>query len=527
MANCIPQELPEWVLQDERRTAEIKVFNKCNSELSDEWHVFYSRPWWGINERGGEKDGEADFILAHPQLGILFIEVKGGKINYDEKADQWSTTDRHGITHNLKRSPVQQAISSKHELLKKFQKNPNWPKSRVLAHHGVIFVDTVDADLKLLGGYEREIFCLSLQFERDFLAWVTQRLTNHREKNETGPGDCGIKAIHDILAKPLQLRTTLWRTAEAEIAAMNQLLTGLQLQALAEVENSTRLVIEGGAGTGKTVIACELALRARDTQIDVALCSVSESLLVNLKTRLSKENPRLEILSITDLIKGKKNYDLIIIDESQDVDWGDWPKIENRLSKPESKLVCFMDSNQAIYRLATDLELVLQAKKFTLRVNLRNTKKIGRVISEFYDGPVPLVSGPEGIKPNLTIVPDIEKAVIGMCDEIRKLNSKEGVDYGSIAVLSDDKEFTRKFTQALRGFNVLISSAKNRTFNSLTLDSIFNFKGLESPFVFVFADSEGGNNKEISYVATSRARAYLSIYSINRDLQINRAIPVS
>jgi hypothetical protein len=225
MANCIPQELPDWVLQDERRTAEIKVFQKCRSELSDEWHVFYSRPWWGINERGGEKDGEADFILAHPNLGILFIEVKGGKINYDEKTDQWSTTDRYGITHNLKRSPVQQAISSKHELIKKFQKNPNWPKNRVLAHHGVIFVDTIDADIKLLGGYEREIFCLSLQFDRDFIAWVTQRVTNHREENETGPGVIGIKVMHDILAKPLQLRATLWRTAEAEIGAMNQFLT--------------------------------------------------------------------------------------------------------------------------------------------------------------------------------------------------------------------------------------------------------------------------------------------------------------
>jgi hypothetical protein len=40
MANCIPVAIPNWVLQDERRSAEIKVFEKSSKELSDDWHVW-------------------------------------------------------------------------------------------------------------------------------------------------------------------------------------------------------------------------------------------------------------------------------------------------------------------------------------------------------------------------------------------------------------------------------------------------------------------------------------------------------
>jgi len=524
MANCIPVAIPNWVLQDERRSAEIKVFEKSSKELSDDWHVFYSRPWWGLNERGGEKDGEADFVLAHPELGILFLEVKGGQITYDEKQDQWASTDRHGITHNFRKSPVQQAVACKHELMKKFQKSKKWPSKRVLAHHGVIFVDTVEPEMKILGGYEKEIFCFARAFERDFSNWVHGRVTNHRDKQEVGPGQLGIEAIHDVLAKPLKLRTTLSRFSLGDINAMNQLLTGIQLQTLAEIETQKRLVIEGGAGTGKTVIACELASRLNESNQDVALCTVAESLLTDFRIRLSESNTNLHIISVDELIADHRQYDLIIVDESQDVDWGHWTKIEQKLSGAASKLVCFMDSNQAIYRMATDLETRLDAKLITMRVNLRNTQKIGHVIKKLYSGPVTQVCGPEGLDPILSVVTDIEKAIASICSEVKRLNVEEVVDYSSIAILSDNKEFTRKLQQSLKAAIIFHAPAKNRALNTLTVDNIFNFKGLEAPFVFIFMDSDSGNNRELSYVASSRARTYLHVFSVSNTSLLSQAL---
>ena len=524
MAKCIPIELPSWVLQDERRSAEIKVFEKCAAELPDDWHVFYSRPWWGLNEGGGEKDGEADFILAHQELGILFLEVKGGRISYDEKKDQWSSTDRHGINHNFKRSPVQQAVACKYELMKKFKESKNWPSQRVLAHHGVIFVDTKEANIEMLGGFEREIFCFSKGFERGFHDWVYGRLSHHRGKGEIGPGPLGMEVVYEVLAKPLSLKTTLSRFSDGDINVMNQLLTGIQLQILAEIDAHKRIVVEGGAGTGKTVIARELASRFSNSEFKVALCTVAESLLSDFKFCLNGIYPSLEVISVEELIASKSTFDLIIIDESQDVDWSHWTRVEEKLKNNESKLVCFMDSNQAIYRIATDLEVKLSAKLMTMHVNLRNTQKIGKVIKNLYKGPVTQVCGPEGMQPILTIVRDIEEAIEKICVEVKRLSEDEVVDYSSIAVLSDSKDFIRKLQQSFKAAMIFNFPAKNRALNSLTLDTIFNFKGLEAPFVLVFMDSDSGNNRELSYVASSRARTYLHVYAMGKDLMINKAL---
>ena len=42
----------------------------------------------GTNRDGSEKDGEADFLIAHPESGFLSIEVKGGRISVTEN-NQW------------------------------------------------------------------------------------------------------------------------------------------------------------------------------------------------------------------------------------------------------------------------------------------------------------------------------------------------------------------------------------------------------------------------------------------------------
>lgn len=524
MPKIFPNQLQNWVLRDERRSAEIKVFNKCIQELPDDWYVFYSRPWWGLNERGGEKDGEADFILAHQDFGILFLEVKGGLISYDSQLDQWSSTDRYGIKHNFSKSPIQQAVQCKHQLIRKFKNAKNWPAGRVIAHHGVIFVDSVEPETALIGGFEKELFCNSVQFEREFYNWVQKRLLTNREKNEIGPGPAGMKVMTDVLAKPLQMRTTLSRASTDNLDSMNQQLTGIQLQALAEIEISPRIVIEGGAGTGKTVIACELALRSSENDTNVALCCVGDSLLSDFKFRLGSTNSNLHILSINELLLSENRFDRIIIDESQDLNWSDWDKVTTKLIDSKSKLVCFMDSNQAIYRLAADLESRLGARRITLRVNLRNTRKIAEVINNLYEGPTPQSFGLDGIAPIFTKVTTHDEATEKICAEILKLNKIEGVDFSSIVILSENKDFLRRLERSLNSVGVFHNTAKFRGLNILTLDTVLNFKGLESPFVIVYSDSDASNSKALSYVSTSRARTYLHVYGNDSNTIISRAI---
>ena len=53
-------------------------------KLDDKHVVFYSVPWHKTERYRHPKDGEADFIVAHPDKGILVLEVKGGEIGYDK-----------------------------------------------------------------------------------------------------------------------------------------------------------------------------------------------------------------------------------------------------------------------------------------------------------------------------------------------------------------------------------------------------------------------------------------------------------
>ena len=518
-----PSQMPNWILKDERRAAEIKVFHKLQSILTEDWTIFYSRPWWGLNSTGGEKDGEADFILAHPEKGLLFLEVKGGKIEYDSKKELWTSTDRHSITHVIK-NPINQAMTCRHQILTKLKGERNWPSHRVIAHYGVVFVDSKKTEARLIGGYESELFCHAVDFDERFSEWIEARMSSHVSINERGPGDQGILAMIEVLAKPILLRTTLSRNFGADLENMNQLLTGIQFQVLGEIEASNRIVIEGGAGTGKTVIAVESAIRSAESGKSTLICCVGEGLLNEFKKRLIRHSNNLDICTVSEAAQLAKKFDTVIIDESQDVDWNLWDKLSLLLKDQNSKLICFMDANQAIYRLATDLQTRLQAKSFTLRVNLRNTKNIGDVIEKLYKGPSINIAGPDGEKPVLSIVKSAENAIDAICKEILELNAKEGVRFDEIAILSADTNFVRKMAYALNNARILNSSGSNRTASAVTLDTILNFKGLEAPVVIAYCPLEYGNNKELSYVGASRARTYLHVYASDPNSSIAQAV---
>jgi Nuclease-related domain len=58
-------------------------------------YVVYSNVAWLTKVDGDEpRDGEADFVVAHPELGIMVIEVKGGGIR--RAGGQWESVDRTG-----------------------------------------------------------------------------------------------------------------------------------------------------------------------------------------------------------------------------------------------------------------------------------------------------------------------------------------------------------------------------------------------------------------------------------------------
>jgi hypothetical protein len=76
-----PEHLRQSVLDDPQKKAEVTV-SYTLSKLGDPFLVFHSVKWQVRRKSGFVQDGEVDFLVIHPSMGILVIEVKGGGISY-------------------------------------------------------------------------------------------------------------------------------------------------------------------------------------------------------------------------------------------------------------------------------------------------------------------------------------------------------------------------------------------------------------------------------------------------------------
>lgn len=529
MAVMWPRVLPSWVVQDPRRSAECRVYDKLSLVLDDSWSVYYSQPWWGISPTGGEIDGEADFVVASPEHGVLFLEVKGGLVRFEPKTFIWTSTDRLKVTHRIK-DPVLQAVKSKHELLKKFQANSSWPSHRVRLRHGVILPDSEPAVGDLVAGYERELFCCATELRDRFGQWIYRRLASHAESrhdSESGPGCAGLSAIDQTIAAPARLTVPLHRELEADIAQQDILLTGAQMQAVVFIDSYPRVVVEGGAGTGKTVIACELAKRYILAGRKTLLCCLSDALAASLIQRLGSL-PGLEVRTLAELRTdpgcGKSTaYDAVIVDEGQDVDWTDWDMVERSIAS-DGLLRVFFDSNQAIYRARADLETRLQAKGVPLALNLRNTQRIAAVTESLYRGPLIQCAGPEG-RPSVLLESTLEQSRERVVSTVTELiHGNSALLPADIAVLVPDNRSATGLRSQLLMAGIKVSDAVTRDPGSVVLDTIARFKGLEAVTVVVMVDRTSANSGELAYVAVSRARALLIVAGPVTGTRLGKAL---
>lgn len=83
-------------------------------------------------------DVEADVLIFVPDLGIAVLEVKGGKVVYEE--GEWTTRRRR---RHRRVQPVQQARRAKHALRRYLDRQPEWHRGLVRATWFVVFPNTV------------------------------------------------------------------------------------------------------------------------------------------------------------------------------------------------------------------------------------------------------------------------------------------------------------------------------------------------------------------------------------------------
>jgi hypothetical protein len=564
MARMWPAVLPSWVRADPRRSAEVKVFRRFKETLDDSWSVFYSRPWWGIGPKGGEKDGEADFIVAHEQRGILFIEVKGGRVAYDSSASQWTSTDRHEITSDIK-DPVNQALVCKHHYIKRLGALNGWPSAYVRFRHGVILPDCErpGANTFTIGGYEKLLFCFADAFDSDLAGWIVERLAAHESAGsgrEVVPSQAGIELLIRLVADPVRLRVPMRRMVESDLAQFEQLLTGQQLHALSVLEALPRILVEGGAGTGKTVLAAEMAARLANRGMSVCLMCYNEPLAAHLKGLLKGRDgilvgtfheicgllvrsagrdagpvtpsfyeevlPACAARALEELRHKHPRWGAVIVDEAQDFRENWWPVVLAMLSETNAeRLAVFLDTNQALYAVQERLSDRLSATEIPLRYNLRNTRAIAKVSEPLYQGPAILSVGPDGE------APVVEERTYGAAQteaaqRVHDLIRLESITAHDIAVLCPNESAAKRIRDELGRMRIVTTNAAIRTGDAVTVDTIRRFKGLEAAVIIVVVDRFAAESRELAYVSVTRAQSRLIVIGEVTGTLLGRALTV-
>lgn len=91
MTTIIP-ELTEAQLADLPSQAEAKVYRALRDGLPRDFVVFFQVGWILRREEEQAKDGETDFVVCHPDLGYVCIEVKGGGVGFDASSGDLEVT---------------------------------------------------------------------------------------------------------------------------------------------------------------------------------------------------------------------------------------------------------------------------------------------------------------------------------------------------------------------------------------------------------------------------------------------------
>lgn len=336
-------------------------------------------------------------------------------------------------------------------------------------------------------------------------------------------------------------------------------LTAEQAQII-NLKSDSNYVIQGGPGTGKTVIAVHRAAQVckeGDTlilvfnrplmlyletiinQMGLQNCSVKTyfSWLAEIYRKLGKQIPKINGEEFNPDFKavekdfssfGKKLYKQVVIDEGQDFS----VDLIKDISILSENVTCFIDPNQAIEHHKTSVNDILDILEVesprTLNKNFRNSKEMNALAHLFWSnkGVFP-ESDKSGSKPILvkcnsfgdkdTKVAEIIKANKGKDIGVFVNNKKDGWATYQLILKSVGNDVNVQFWFASKNQNLDFSKKGVKIFTYGTI------KGLEFDSVIIgwgekiqASDSEVADKNKL-YVALTRAKENLYICYFNEN----------
>lgn len=529
---------PDRLRPETRSNAEKELYRQFSVQLPAEFHVFHSVSWQVADIRYGASDGEADFLIVHPNLGIMVIEVKGGLIRYDGSQAQWYSG------HASIKDPFDQAKNNKYSLQKLLKADPYFSSRWLSMGHAVAFPDVeVKGGLRL--DAPREII-LDASDMAKVAAWVQKGFAywhGHGDAINT-LGDAGLQAIARILSPSWELRLrlgTVIRQDESEIRR----LTGDQFHILDLLGRTRRAAVSGCAGSGKTTLAVEKALRLSKQGAQVLLTCFNRYLADYLASDLS-EVPGVEVASFhtialkwcrqAELLSGAipsdkaffedtlpdllmeaieklgPRFDALIVDEGQDFRAHWWVPLQSFLRDTENGfLFVFYDDNQKLY---SGGGIPTEFLPFALTRNLRNTQQVHTMVMNYYrSGEIPTALGPIGRPVEVHLYANAAGLKQQLRQALHRLVSQEDVSPEDIVILTPRAAGRSQLWQFGSLGNFGLTDQWSAGGADIYCTTVHSFKGLESPVVILAEIDEQVvlDLEAILYVGCSRAVSHLIV----------------
>ncbi|MFJ5989258.1 NERD domain-containing protein [Lentzea sp. NPDC092896] len=470
-----------------------------------------------LPDHGHKLTAELDFVLLLEDM-VLAVEVKGGQVSCRD--GRWTYNDRFGHHRTSREGPFKQVQTAMYAL-----------RDRLRQRHGQVIDDvafgfvviTPDVDLASSFEWAEETYCGRGAFSRG-VAKAVDRARAYWRGKQAGKlpigKDLQVKLLQDL--RPSFDRSPLLDARASLLDTVMLRLTDEQFSRLDLISEEPRVICSGGAGTGKTFLAAEVARRQAllgRRVLFVCRSEVLASYAGGMLAGASVDVMPLSGLSITE------PYEVLVVDEAQDLMTFEALEVLEKAvvgGWADGRWVMFLDQNRQAHLYGDfDPDALQYVQSFgpvkpRLRFNCRNTREIAfqtRVCTGADIGVSTAGTGPEV---TFASVGDRQAETAALEAHIRMLKEHEVLP-GHISIVSVRGDWetsaAARLRDARRGRISRLSPELAATWPTQRMSwaSVLDIKGLENRFVCVIDVDSVESEAEIDllYVALSRPRAGL------------------
>jgi superfamily I DNA/RNA helicase len=556
--------LPPYIDKSCKSTGEKLLFDIFkNSSFTKDWIVLHSL---NLSQHTVRLYGEIDFLILIPSGGIFVMEVKSGDVKCIDGL--WYFTDRHGNV-NKNKSPFNQAreamFSLRAAIDREFGKGHKFTNilTGFLCAFPHMSFDKHSVEYEPWQILDKDSIQNGIE---SFFNNLVNQLINKCKGQKWYSEKCYLPVASDLnqLCDFLRGDFERVRTIKERLAEFNKEVkkyTEEQYRILDSIQLNERSIIMGSAGTGKTMIAIESAVRTASEGRTVFLTCFNRLIGEWMQKQIEEWKDKITVSSLHSFLieksKGfnygtlKSNkqefyskylpdllrdiyqkeisprFDKLIIDEGQDLIRTEYLNLFNAMLKGGLQNGCWEIygdfERQAIFAQLSRKEMMEllksygQHSNFLLKINCRNTKQIGEetsLISGFEKPPF-LLEHLEGIPVEYFFYNDDAHQKSLLVDQLNKLAARN-LPFNELVIVSPRK-FETSCANTVSGHS--IREIKNSfeispIQNLIGFATIQSYKGMESNYVIItdIDDLSSDAAKSLLYVGMSRARYGLILY---------------